>query len=104
MATPPRDLSDTPGLAPLSPAGPPQPVEEARGDVMSLLSDEAKALVLGELLDMRGAAQKAGGDMLVKWCDGAIRRVARGLYRYELRRSDALAQIDFDVTTGRAPL
>lgn len=71
---------------------------------MSLLSDEAKALVLGELLDMRQAAQKAGGDVLVKWTDSAIRRVARGLYRYELRRADALAQIDFDCTTGRAAL
>lgn len=93
------------GLAPLSPAGPPQPIETARGDVMGMLSDEAKALVLGELLDMRAAAQKAGGDLLVKWTDSAIRRVARGLFKYELRRVDAVApMVDFDVTTGRMVL
>lgn len=93
------------GLAPLSVAGPGQPIETARGDVMALLSDEAKALVLGELLDMRAAASKAGGELLVKWTDSAIRRVARGLYRYELRRVDPAApEVDFDVTTGRGAL
>lgn len=94
------------GLPPLSPAGPPQPVEEARGDVMALLSDEAKALVLGELADMRTNATKGsdGKRPVLIDADMAIRRVARGLYRYELRRADALAQIDFDVTTGGAPL
>lgn len=105
MVTGPRDLSDrAPGLGPLSPAGPPQPVDEARGEVMALLSDEAKALVLGELLDMRQAARRAGGELLVKWMDGAIRRVARGLYRYEMRRSEPLSRLDFDVTTGKVPL
>ncbi len=89
------------GLAPLSPAGPGQPIDTARPDIMGLLSDEAKALVLGELLDMRGVAQKTQGNdsFLVKWTDGAIRRVARGLYRYEMRRRDPAAPVvDFDPT------
>lgn len=88
------------GLAPLSPAGPGQPIDGARGDAMALLSDEAKALVLGELLDMRAAAMKSqAGDLLVKWTDSAIRRVARGLYRYELRRVDPAARaVDVDTT------
>lgn len=89
-----------PGLAPLTPAGPAQPIDNARADVLDLLSDEAKALVLGELLDMRSAAMKSqGGEFLVKWTDGAIRRVARGLYRYEMRRKDPTAPlVDFDPT------
>ena len=88
------------GLAPLTPAGPGQPIDSARPDIMGLLSDEAKALVLGELLDMRAAAMKSqGGELLVKWTDGAIRRVARGLYRYEMRRRDPAAPVvDFDPT------
>ncbi len=88
------------GLAPLTPAGPGQPIDTARPDIMGLLSDEAKALVLGELLDMRAAAMKSqGGELLVKWTDGAIRRVARGLYRYEMRRRDPAAPVvDFDPT------
>ncbi len=88
------------GLAPLTPAGPGQPIDTARPDIMGLLSDEAKALVLGELLDMRAAAMKSqGGELLVKWTDGAIRRVARGLYRYEMRRKDPAAPtVDFDPT------
>lgn len=99
-------MASPPGLAPLSVAGPGQPIEAARGDVLALLSDDAKALVLGELLDMRATAVKAqGGDMLVRWTDSAIRRVARGLYRYELRRVDPAAhEVDFDCSTGRGAL
>lgn len=94
------------GCAPLTQAGPPQPTDEARGDVMSFLSDEAKALVLGEIADMRANAAKSndGKRPVLIDADMVIRRVARGLYKYELRRADALAQIDFDVTTGRAQL
>jgi hypothetical protein len=101
VTTGPRDLSGDPGLAPLSRSGPAQPI-----DPLEHLSSEAKALVLGELLDMRTSAAKGNGGrrpVLVD-ADMAIRRVARGLYRYELRRADAIAHVDFDPTTGRAPL
>lgn len=95
------------GLPPLSPAGPGQPIEHMRGNVLDLLSDDAKALVLGELADMRTRAVRDNGDkrpVLID-ADMAIRRVARGLYRYELRRVDPSApEIDFDVTTGRGAL
>lgn len=69
-----------------------------------MLSEEAKALVLGEVLDMRTSAAKSGNHPVLIDADMAIRRVARGLYRYELRRADALARVDFDPTTGRAIL
>lgn len=96
------------GLPPLSPAGPGQPIDEARHDVLSLLSAEAKALVLGELMDLRGAVVKAdalpaGGaqSSRLRLLDAAIRRVVRGLYRYETRRIDqAAGGVDFDPTTG----
>ena len=92
-------MASPPGLAPLSVAGPGQPIEAALGDVLALLSDDAKALVLGELMDMRVAAQKAEAAEKVRTLDSAIRRVARGLYRYELRRVDPKAPVlDFDVT------
>jgi len=106
-ATAPRDLSDKAlGLAPLKPPGLGTNVGPLRVDVLALLSDEAKALVLGELLDMRANAAKGtdGKRPVLIDADMAIRRVARGLYRYELRRADSLAQLDFDVTTGRVPL
>jgi hypothetical protein len=82
-------------------AGPPQPVDEARVDVLALLSDDAKALVVGELMDLRTALQKADNDQGLRLIDAAIRRVVRGLYRYELRRVDPAPKVvDFDPTTG----
>lgn len=89
------------GLPPLSPAGPGQPIDTERPDLMALLSDEAKALVLAEVVDMRTAAARGNGGkkpVLID-ADSAIRRVARGLYRYELRRIDPTAPaVDFDPT------
>lgn len=100
------------GLPPLSPAGPGQPIDEARNDVLTLLSAEAKALVLGELMDLRSAVVKAdavaaGGvaSSRLRLLDAAIRRVVRGLYRYESRRGDqAACAVDFDPTGWGATL
>lgn len=97
------------GLAPPSPAGPPQPIEHARGDVLALLSDRAKALVLGELLDMRLAFAKGQDERGVKIIDSAIRRVARGLYRLQMadeaeRQGARPPEVDFDPTTGMGAL
>lgn len=105
MPGPPRDLADAAsGLAPLSPPGPGAGVDHLRVDALSLLSDEAKALVVGELMDMRMAVQKADNQPGLRLMDAAIRRVVRGLYRYELRRADAAARVNFDVTTGEVTL
>lgn len=95
------------GLPPLSPAGPGQPIEHMRGNVLDLLSDEAKALVLGEMMDLRAAVVRVDGteSARLRLLDSAIRRVTRGLWRYEMRRVDPAApEIDFDVTTGRGAL
>lgn len=100
-------MANPPGLAPLSVAGPGQPIDAARGDVLALLSDEAKALVLGEMMDLRAAVVRVDGteSARLRLLDSAIRRVTRGLWRYEMRRVDPAAQeIDFDVSTGRGAL
>ena len=104
-AGPPRDLAAA-GLAPLAPPGPPQSVEHLRTDVLALLSDEAKAMVIGPAQDVIAAAQKAGeSEHTLMRMRGLLRRVMRDMYRYEARRSgDAPGRIDFDPTTGEAPL
>lgn len=105
----PRDLTGAAsGLAPQAPPGPPQSVEHVRADVLALLSDEAKALVIGPAQDLISAAQQAGeSDHTLMRMRGLLRRVMRDLYRYEVRRSGASrasgatdARIDFDPTTG----
>ena len=89
------------GLAPLSASGPGQPIDHARGDALSLLSDEAKALVVGEVLDMRQALDKGGDKHGVRVLDSVLRRIVRGLYRYELRRADSLRPDGVDIDTTR---
>ncbi|HCZ47993.1 MAG TPA: hypothetical protein DCZ11_03190 [Gammaproteobacteria bacterium] len=74
-------------------------IEHVRVDVLSLLSDEAKALILGPMLDMRRAVEKGGSQQSLRVVDSLIRRVGRGLYEYELRKVDALRVLDIDVTT-----
>ena len=106
MAAPPRDLSDmepgplVPGLGPLSPPGPPQPVEFLRSDVLAALPDDVKALVIGPCMDMitQGAA-KGEGEYVLMRLRGMLRRVVRGEYEVMVRRSSgSVPPVDFDPT------
>lgn len=93
-----RDLSEAAGLAPLSPPGPPQPVDYLRADVLSALPDDVKALIIGPCMDMitQGAA-KGEGEYALMRLRGMLRRVVRGCYEVEVRRS-AAPPVDFDPT------
>jgi hypothetical protein len=91
--------SRDPGVShPLSPYGPPQPIEHARGDALSLLSDEAKALVIGRMLDRIQGYKAAGGNEITARCMRTLVAVAiNGLYEYETRLAQSV--VDFDPTT-----
>ncbi len=101
MATPPRDLSGEPGLAPLSPPGPPQ---AAFVDALSALSQDMRRVVekQADLIALAQAGQVS--ERSLQLMRGMLRRLISDLYTYELKRCDALAHVDFDVTTGRAHL
>lgn len=86
------------GLAPLSPAVKPVGVDHVQVDALTLISDEAKALVLGPMLDMRRALEKGqASELTLKAVNSLIRRVTRGLYEYELRRIPE-GPVDIDTT------
>lgn len=104
MPKPPRDLSDAPGLGPLSPPGPPQPVDELRvdwlrSDMLAALPDDVRALVVGPAMDMitQGRA-KGASDHVLLCLRGMLRRVVRGLYDVEVRRSGGASLVDVDPT------
>lgn len=100
MATPPRDLSADPGLAPLSPPGPAQPIAHLHVDALSALSDDARQIVERQT-DQIARAQAGGfSDRSLDAMRGMLRRLISDLYTYELKRNDALAQVHFDPTTG----
>jgi len=88
------------GLAPLSPAGPGQPIDGTRQDVVEALPVEVKALVVGPALDLIRAAERGGtSDATLHLMRGLLRRVIRGLYEVEVRRQPASAPlVDFDPT------
>lgn len=89
------------GLAPLTPAGPGQPIDEARGDLIAHLPEDVKALAVGAGLDYISAAEKLGESKhTVMRLRGMLRRVIRGLYEVEARRgkAPALPAVDVDIT------
>jgi hypothetical protein len=89
------------GLAPISAAAYGSSVEHLRTDVLSLLSDEAKALVIGPMLDLRRAAAKGdAAPLTMRILDSAIKRAVRGLYDYEVRRAGLAPppRVDIDTT------
>ncbi len=100
MTTTPRNLSESPGLPPLSPPGPPQPVDFLRADVLEALPDDMKALIIGPCMDQitQGAA-KGASDHVLMCLRGMLRRVVRGCYEVEVRRGlGRLPVVDFDPT------
>lgn len=84
-----------PGLAPLSAPGPGQGIDFLVRDVLDLLPDDVKALVIGPCMDMiqQGAA-KGESEYALMRLRGMLRRVVRGLYECEARRSS----VDVDTT------
>lgn len=96
---PPRDLSpEAPGLAPLSPPGPPQPIAQVQVDALSALSDDARQIVERQT-DQIARAQAGGfSERSLDVMRGMLRRLISDLYTYELRRRDALRRVDFDPT------
>ena len=98
MAPHPRNLDHkAPGLAPLSRPGPGEIVEHLRTDALDLLSDKAKALVIGECVDMRMAFQKGNDARGVRIIDALTRRIVRGMLRYESHPPEHVVDVD---TTG----
>jgi hypothetical protein len=89
-----------PGLAPLSRPGPPQPVDFLRADILEALPDDVKAEVVGPCMDMITQGKAHGQSDYVLMClRGMLRRLVRGLYQVEVRRSAGrLPEIDVDIT------
>jgi hypothetical protein len=85
------------GLAPLSRTAAPEDVEHLRTSSLDLLSDRAKALVIGECVDMRMAFSKGNDERGVKIIDALTRRIVRGMLRYEQRPPEPMVDVD---TTG----
>ena len=91
----------TSGLAPLTPAGPGQGIDEARGDLLQHLPDDVKALAIGPAFDAIQLAERGGNSAhTLHLMRGLLRRVIRGLYEVEVRRGAlAVPPVDFDPTT-----
>jgi len=85
------------GLAPLSRPGHGEIVEHLRTEALDLLSDKAKALVIGECVDMRMAFVKGNDERGVKIIDALTRRIVRGMLRYESHPPEPVVDVD---TTG----
>ena len=100
MVTTPRNLSESPGLPPLSPPGPPQPIDAHSIEALSMLPP-AIQLPLAKGLDYIGAAQ-AGGDSryVLMRMRGLFARIVREFYVAEVRKAEGIsAPVDFDITT-----
>ena len=98
MPTPPRNLADV-GLAPLSPPGAGQGIDHLRAQVFTLLSDDAKATVFGPGVDMITRGQRSGeSEYVLRRMRMMLAVMARGMYEYELKRSDSPHGIDVDTT------
>jgi len=97
MTAAPKQTNFERGLAPLSRPGHGEIVEHLRTDALDLLSDKAKALVIGECVDMRMAFQKGNDTRGVKIIDALTRRIVRGMLRYESHPPEPEVDVD---TTG----
>jgi hypothetical protein len=90
-------MAREPGLGPLSPPGPPQPIEHARGDVLDLISHRAKAIVIGQGMDYITKMQQCGAsDHSLTMLRGMLRRMTRAMYLYEVHAT--ISAVDFDPT------
>lgn len=91
------------GLAPPALLTGPRAIDQFRGEALLLLSDDAKALVIGPLMDRMTRLQAIGGnEHRIRELRNDIHLVIRGLYLYELRRHDVERSahgVDIDPTT-----
>lgn len=100
MVTPPRDLTpDAPGLAPLSPPGPPQPIDSHSLDALSMLPHEVQvALSRGGLDFMASAQAKGESEYSLRRMRNMFSRIVREFYILEIRKAEGLG-IAVDITT-----
>lgn len=98
MTTPPRDLSPD-GLAPLSPQGPPQPIDAHSADALSMLPPETQAPLMKGLDYITAAATGGESKHVLMRMRGLFARIVREFYVAEVRKAEGLGgAVDVDTT------
>lgn len=89
------------GLAPLTPAGPGQPIDAHSADALSMLPPEIQIpLARGGLDFMAAAHAKGESDYTLRRMRNMFARIVREFYVAEVRKAEGLGpMVDFDITT-----
>lgn len=89
------------GLAPLSPAGPGQPIDSHSADALSMLPPDVRLPLERGGLDFMAAAQAKGeNEYALRRMRNMFARIVREFYVVEVRKAEGLGpQVDFDITT-----